>query len=67
MSASFPKQCACGRVYTLYTWFKLRYVGRYEDPVSIGGVGWLEMRNCDCGSTIVVLEEEVKRAPNDPG
>jgi hypothetical protein len=48
--------CACGRVYTASQWAQLRYLGQ-----TIYDWGEIhEMRDCDCGSTrVVVLREEV--------
>ena len=46
------KQCACGAVYTPGEWLSLKYVGQMDD----GDGGWLELRNCVCGSTIAVAK-----------
>jgi hypothetical protein len=44
------KQCACGAVYTADEWTSLEYVGPMDD----GDDGELELRQCDCNSTIAI-------------
>jgi hypothetical protein len=43
------KACECGRRHTLAGWGALAYVGSYCDEVVS-----LEMRRCECGSTLSV-------------
>lgn len=45
-----PKTCACGRTYTAAEWAELRLVGVQVVP------DWcsLELRDCECGSTLAV-------------
>ena len=48
------KACACGRRFTVTRWGELRIVGGLdpEDPDDPSYV--LELRNCHCGSTLVI-------------
>lgn len=45
-----PIQCQCGAVHTEAEWFRLSYVGVMDD----GDGGELELRNCQCHSTIAI-------------
>lgn len=48
------KSCACcGRTFTASSWLSLKYVGQQDD----GEGGWLNLRNCPCGSTLAVESE----------
>lgn len=51
----FPKQCGCGRLHSERDWKRLRYVGEMGDEQ----YGVLELRNCQCQSTLAI---RVKRA-----
>ena len=42
------KTCACGRSFTRAEWLALPFIGVQRDDID------LEMRNCPCGSSIVV-------------
>lgn len=44
------KQCSCGVCYTPDEWDRLPLCGLQDD----GEGGWLEVRNCRCGSSIAV-------------
>lgn len=46
----FPKTCSCGRSYTAEQWKAQRLVGY----MASGNGGTLELRDCNCGSTISV-------------
>jgi hypothetical protein len=48
-------KCGCGRVYTRAEWEKLRFVGWQHD-----GEERIELRNCDCGSTFVLLSDRAR-------
>ena len=48
------KTCACGRHYTAEEWKKLQLVGIWKSEN-------LELRNCECGSTISIEIEPKKR------
>jgi hypothetical protein len=45
----WPKQCGCGREHSAEAWETLHLVGEQTTDVET-----LEMRNCQCGSTIAV-------------
>ena len=45
------KTCPCGQRHDRNDWERLRLVGTMDD----GDGGTLELRNCQCGSTISVL------------
>lgn len=51
--ASWPKTCRCGESWSRERWAALGLVG-YTDG---GEDGELELRNCDCGSTLAVQRE----------
>jgi hypothetical protein len=50
------KRCPCGALYSLPDWQDLELVGHYPDERPP-----LELRNCECGSTIA-LEVEAEDA-----
>lgn len=56
------KSCGCGRTYDAAQWRELRLVGLQED----GDGGLLELRDCECGSTLSVQGvptlEDIRRA-----
>lgn len=52
------KVCGCGRSHTRLGWLALRWVGTLCDEAE-----HLELRNCECGSTIAVV---VYRNPQLP-
>ncbi len=54
----FPRQCRCGEVWSREHWPELPLVGRY----SAGRDGWIELRTCVCGATMVVEENDQKRS-----
>ncbi len=62
------KSCACGQTYTGPRWKGLVFVGYMA-----GDGGDLELRNCDCGSTLAVRAPKGTRifrysfAIHDPG
>lgn len=41
-------ECACGEKYNIDAWTDCEYVGPMDD----GDGGFLELRNCKCGSTM---------------
>lgn len=43
-------QCGCGRKYSTEEWNRLEYVGLQDDQDG----GWLELRNCQCRSTLAI-------------
>ena len=55
--APWPKTCRCGASWSRKAWAQLPLVG-YADG---GDDGELELRNCDCGSTLAVLRETRSR------
>ena len=46
----WPKQCGCGEVWSRAEWPELPPIGRYL----AGTDGWIELRTCVCGSSLVV-------------
>lgn len=48
------KRCRCGRGYDANAWSRLELVGDMKDEVE-----HLEMRNCECGSTIAAVVASV--------
>lgn len=59
----WPKACGCGEVWSRDQWPELPPIGRYL----AGAEGWIELRTCVCGSTLVVgatelTEEDATRA-----
>lgn len=44
-------KCGCGAMYDDCTWESLPYVGTMGDELET-----IELRNCDCGSTIAALD-----------
>jgi hypothetical protein len=59
LPGQFPKECACGAVYSLSEWLKLQHCGVWHGTLD-GKRKFddLEMRNCWCKSTIMVKIEE---------
>lgn len=57
-SIAFPKNCHCGRSWSLAAWLTLPFVGTmdYHDGEA------LELRHCTCGSTIAMLSSAVSTA-----
>ena len=49
MPAPPDKACACGRVHDVYDWVRLPFVGIMSDDVDR-----LELRNCECNSTLAI-------------
>ncbi|KKL56944.1 hypothetical protein LCGC14_2240400, partial [marine sediment metagenome] len=51
------KKCACKRKYTMTEWKKLRYVGEMK------GIGnqIAQLRDCSCGSTLMLLLSQIKK------
>jgi CheY-like chemotaxis protein len=47
---SVEKRCACGRSYGADAWRALRWIGEVDNGRAIGER--IELRNCECGSTI---------------
>lgn len=46
----WPKMCGCGEVWSRTEWPELPPIGRYL----AGSDGWIELRTCVCGVTLVV-------------
>ena len=59
----WPKSCRCGEVWSRSEWPELPPIGRYL----AGSDGWIELRTCVCGATLVVaasdLDEVGKATP----
>jgi hypothetical protein len=55
---AWPKRCGCGRVHFLFQWKKLDELPDWD----FGNGEVYETRNCQCGSTILVPVEAVRRA-----
>jgi hypothetical protein len=55
--SQFPKTCSCGRTSTTPSaWRRLKFVGRTTTPEDEEGPAeTLELRNCECGSTITII------------
>lgn len=51
----WPKACRCGEVWSRGEWPELPPIGRYL----AGADGWIELRTCVCGSTLVVAANEL--------
>lgn len=68
---SVIKTCSCKRTYTLDGWKALEFRGYYDDnapphpdhPEWGLPKGWCELRNCVCGSTILMPCKEVDEHP----
>ena len=60
LPGTFPKTCGCGAKFTEAEWQALPYPTRGSgSPIfEIDDGLWGEMKNCGCGSTIVVGVEE---------
>jgi hypothetical protein len=52
----WPKACRCGEVWSRSEWPELPPVGRYL----AGADGWIELRTCVCGATLVVAASELE-------
>ena len=50
MTAPFKLCSCCGKVFTRKQWRELLFVGLQDFP----GEPLLELRNCDCGSTLAI-------------
>jgi hypothetical protein len=50
VKAPWPKSCRCGEVWSRSEWPELPPIGRYL----AGADGWIELRTCVCGVTLVV-------------
>ncbi len=50
------KRCGCGEEYTLERWLRLPLCGRMHSPHT--GLT-VELRNCHCGSSLVLSEDEM--------
>jgi len=48
--------CSCGIAWSASAWAKLKNLGVMSD----GGDGWLELRNCTCGSTLSIEVEPIE-------
>jgi hypothetical protein len=59
----WPKACRCGEVWSQSEWPELPPIGRYQ----AGADGWLELRTCVCGASLVVAASDVDHAPADAG
>ena len=46
----WPKSCGCGETWSEAEWAELPLVGHYL----AGRDGWIELRTCVCGSTMVI-------------
>ena len=57
-SARWPKTCRCGETWSEDHWPELPLVGRYR----AGRDGWIELRSCVCGVTLVNSENEIALA-----
>jgi hypothetical protein len=54
---SAAKECGCGRTHTPSEWPHLPFVGvmdGFEAEGNEPAIPSLELRNCDCGSTLAV-------------
>ena len=51
----WPKACGCGEVWSRTEWPELPPIGRYL----AGTDGWIELRTCVCGATLVVTVAEL--------
>lgn len=68
MSDPIIKTCACGEEYTKLSWKLLDFRGYYDDdapalpehPELGEPLGRCEMRNCVCGSSIVVPVKDLE-------
>ncbi len=58
----FPRQCRCGEVWSRDHWPELPLVGRYR----AGRDGWIELRSCVCGATMVVEDDQNPMAKGEP-
>lgn len=64
MAGAWKKHCGCGVVYTREEWADLQFKGMQyveaddSDPTPEGDAYTLELRDCNCGSTLAVDAEE---------
>jgi hypothetical protein len=52
---AWPKACRCGEIWSRTEWPELTPVGRYL----AGSEGWIELRSCVCGVTLVVTAADL--------
>jgi hypothetical protein len=45
----WPRACRCGEIWSRTEWPELPPIGRYL----AGSDGWIELRTCVCGATLV--------------
>ncbi len=53
----WPKTCRCGEDWSRVEWSELPPIGRYL----AGSDGWIELRTCLCGGTLVVPAVDLDR------
>lgn len=53
---AWPKTCRCGEVWSRTEWPELPPIGRYL----AGSDGWIELRTCVCGGTLVVPANDLE-------
>lgn len=58
----WPKRCGCGEVWSRSEWPELPPIGRYL----AGREGWIELRSCVCGVTLVVAAGDLGDPDNTP-
>ncbi len=51
------KKCSCRKKYTLSAWEELKYVGKMKGVDSEVA----ELRDCSCGSTLMLLISQIKK------
>jgi hypothetical protein len=61
-STPWPKTCGCGEVWSCDHWPELPLVGRYL----AGRDGWIELRSCVCGKTLIVPASDLAHANGAP-
>lgn len=59
----WPKTCRCGEVWSRSEWPELPPIGRY----CAGSDGWIELRTCVCGATLLVATGDLERASESTG
>ncbi len=66
MIAGRVRVCACGRRYDSSRWELLPRVVKNRGIMDDGDGGYLELRNCPCGSTLAeeITLDDVKRIQN---
>jgi hypothetical protein len=60
--AAWPKTCRCGEIWSRSEWPELPPIGRYL----AGSDGWIELRTCVCGATMVVAAGDLERSGDSP-